>query len=438
MRRAFATVATTLALAAGCLAWGALPALAASCSGASHTMTLSNGTASPGSGLAGSSFTFSVTYTDNACGAPSAISVTVPGVGTIGLVAASSTPDYQAGAVFQASTTLPAGAWTYSFSATSGTGNGLQTSTLATVSPAAVVVTVPPTPTPTPKPTPKPTPAPTPTPKATATPAPKPTPTPRPTATPTPKAAASPTPAGSPAASASSAGRLSTPTPSASRAPLAAAIVMVPGGSGPDDRGFAASVVPGGGGSDGSLLAKLLLSAVISLGGVLLFWGLMVLARRRQAPVVVIESVGAVAAVPTGPSFAETRGMVAVAPPPDTPLEEALIPRWRRPSLRAARQLSERDAPVEHLPILFQAPAPAEADRRLVAYRLVRLGSEPDEFAGEEVGRLDRGDEVEVLREETGYCLVRTPLDAVGWVHRTTLRRLDDELSYELRLETDG
>lgn len=442
MKRALTTLALMLALGAVPLAWGAVPVLAAGgCSSPSRTVALGNGTASPGSGTAGSSFTFSVSYSDSKCSTPPAITVTVIGVGTTGLVPPTPTPtSFQSPVTFTGAMTLPAGTWAYEFDATSGTANGAISVSLTDVSPTVVVAMVPPppppspTPVPTPKPTPVPTPAPTPAPKPTPKATPKPTPTP----TPTPKpAAVSPAPSGSPAASPAlpSARGLATPAPSPSGTPGAAAIALLPGGAGPDDRGLASAGIPDGGGGGDSLLAKLLASAAISLGGIALFWALMTVARRRRDPVPVAET--ATSEPSTGVSFAETRGMVPVAPPPDTPPEEALIPRWRRPSLRAARGLSERDMPMEHVPILFRTPVPSGADRRQVAYRLVRMGTEPDELAGEEVGRLDRGDEVEVLSEEAGYCLVRTPLDAVGWVHRTTLRQLDDEPSFELHLDTD-
>ena len=48
--------------------------------------------------------------------------------------------------------------------------------------------------------------------------------------------------------------------------------------------------------------------------------------------------------------------------------------------------------------------------------------AEPDEYLGQEIGMLDRGDEVEVLRQEASFVLVMTPDEAIGWVHRTTLR----------------
>lgn len=123
-----------------------------------------------------------------------------------------------------------------------------------------------------------------------------------------------------------------------------------------------------------------------------------------------------------GATYAETRGLVTTELPPDTPAEEALIPRWRRPSLREARMRSERDGVTYREPLRFREPPAPESDRRIVSYNLVRLASEPDEYLGQELGMLDRGDEVEVLRQEAGFFLVQTPDDAVGWVHRTTLR----------------
>ncbi len=212
------------------------------------------------------------------------------------------------------------------------------------------------------------------------------------------------------------------------------------GPGGHDGDALTAVDLPGSGGGR-SPITLLLLSGLVTLGGIGLFMALMAGTRRREAlPVAETALPAAQLAVPApaGSSWAETRGLAVAAPAADVPPEEALIPRWRRPSLRAARQLSERDVPIEHMPLLFRSAPDADADRRQVVYRLVRMGTEPDEFAGEEVGRLDRGDEVEVLREEAGYCLVRTPLDAVGWVHRTTLRGFDDGPIFELRLETDA
>jgi hypothetical protein len=106
----------------------------------------------------------------------------------------------------------------------------------------------------------------------------------------------------------------------------------------------------------------------------------------------------------------------------DVPLEEAHIPRWRRPSLRAARQMSDRYPAAARAALRFREPTADGEDRRQVAYRLVRVGSEPDEFSGEEVGRIDRGDEVQVLETEGAYCRIQAPDGITGWIHRTTLQ----------------
>ncbi len=47
-------------------------------------------------------------------------------------------------------------------------------------------------------------------------------------------------------------------------------------------------------------------------------------------------------------------------------------------------------------------PAPAADDRRLIHYRMVHLSDRPDEVLGVEIGRLDEGDEVEVLGASVG------------------------------------
>jgi hypothetical protein len=175
-----------------------------------------------------------------------------------------------------------------------------------------------------------------------------------------------------------------------------------------------------GGGSDRGIRAGSggppLLLAVISAS--LLALGLFAIAlvvRRRRADEPALEP------VVTGSSYAETRGLVAAAIATDVPIEELGIPRWRRPSLRAARGVADRSGPIEHVPVRFGRSTVPGGPRRRVGYRLVRMSTEPDELRGAEVGRLDRGDEVEVLREEASYVLVLTPDETIGWVHRTTL-----------------
>ena len=66
--------------------------------------------------------------------------------------------------------------------------------------------------------------------------------------------------------------------------------------------------------------------------------------------------------------------------------------------------------------VKFQDPPAPGVVRRLVSSRLVPLRAAPGELGGVVAGRLDVGDEVEVVRHEGPYSLVRTPSGAEGWV----------------------
>jgi hypothetical protein len=169
----FAVIAIFLGLVA--LAPGG--ATAASCTGNSHALTLSDGGVAPRSGTTQTTFTFSVTYTDSAGCAPDRIVVTIEGVGEVNMKY--DRGSLTGGAVFQAKLQLQAGRRGYFFEATSGSGAGLRTVKLKNVDPADVVVSKPEDPPDKPTPPPdKPTPRPDPTPKPTREPGPKPTPDP--------------------------------------------------------------------------------------------------------------------------------------------------------------------------------------------------------------------------------------------------------------------
>ena len=387
------------AIASSALVLQAQPVAAVSCGAPKHDIVLSSGAASPGSGSTATSFSFSVVYRDNAGCAPSSIAVTVSGAGTFALAAAST--NFQAGAPFRKTLKLSAGSHTYRFSATSGTGKGLRTVNLTAVSPSVVAVAAP-------KPSPTAKPAPTPPPQP---PTPKPTPRP-PSAKPTKAQAHSPSPApGSPSGSSPSAG-----SPSPSGDPLTAGVFpgldSLGGGglSGPDSRLSPPS---------GTVVALGTLLTVLFFGGI----GL-VLARRRDRGLeeVAGEAAGASAQPSLATSLAgATTGSIA-ATLPGVPLEEMGMPRWRRPSLREARQASPRGGVVEpHKPILFREDPPPDIERRFVRYRIVRVTDAPDEILGAEVGHLGEGDEVEVVERKGMYLRVRTPTGIDGWVHRTTL-----------------
>jgi hypothetical protein len=109
------------------------------------------------------------------------------------------------------------------------------------------------------------------------------------------------------------------------------------------------------------------------------------------------------------------------------PYGEALMPRWRRPSLKTARYASPRIAAAPIAALTFAAGAAAGLERRRVRYDLVALSDIPDEIRGAQVGQLQANDEVEITSRQGAWVKVRTPVGAEGWIHRTTLRSTDDE-----------
>lgn len=126
------------------------------------------------------------------------------------------------------------------------------------------------------------------------------------------------------------------------------------------------------------------------------------------------------------PPVARSATTAQGAPTPTAP-GEAHLPRWLRPSLRA-----ERHAPLPHTaepvatheprqPIRFTSPPSKGVVRSTVAYRLVRVTDGPDDHESNEIGRLDRGDEVEVIGDREGFLKVRTPTGLEGWVPRMVL-----------------
>jgi len=106
----------------------------------------------------------------------------------------------------------------------------------------------------------------------------------------------------------------------------------------------------------------------------------------------------------------------------EIPADEANKPRWLRPTLQDQRGANDRGSlPAFHQPERFAAPGKGGAERRTIAYRLVRLSAGPDDIRFAEVGRLDRGDEVEVIGESDGFLKVRTPAGLEGWVPRVVI-----------------
>jgi hypothetical protein len=115
------------------------------------------------------------------------------------------------------------------------------------------------------------------------------------------------------------------------------------------------------------------------------------------------------------------------AAPSTTPDEEAMLPRWLRPSVRAARVASLRiPAPRERRPPLrFADRVDGATERLVVRYDRVQLLDRPDDALGMPQGELDTGDEIEILERDLIWAHVRTPADRDGWVPAMTLAPAD-------------
>ena len=85
---------------------------------------------------------------------------------------------------------------------------------------------------------------------------------------------------------------------------------------------------------------------------------------------------------------------------PQSGRAESDLPRWRRPSLLAARKADPLRSTASTSTLSFDrgVAAPiAGRERRRIRYRLVRLLDAPDELRSAEIGVLDQGDEVQLL-----------------------------------------
>lgn len=299
-------------------------AAAASCPGAQNTR-LCNGTATPSSGTTSTTFTFSVTYQDVLARVPYFVEVSIDGgayleMGPVGPV------DLVNGTTFAYSTTLGVGTHTYRFMG----GHGITVRYLTNPDPSSVAVAIPtPTPTPTPKATPKPTLAPTPVPTPASTPASTPRPTPKATPKPTPKVRTTPKPTQKTTAHAPGPGSGGNPATPRATTPGGSPAESERAGAATTPPGSGATLTSGGGG--GLPLPLLALSFSVFVGGTFLL-----LATRRRPQ----RADGSAGLFPGPPADAPEPAYATYRrdEQPDTVLDdEANIPRWRRPSVQAAR-----------------------------------------------------------------------------------------------------
>ena len=404
-------------------------------------LDLAAGQAAPGSGTPQTVFDFAVEVSWKAsCSPPQAVRVTIAGVASPTLALSPGQPSTATGTTtvtYAGQRTIgTAGTWTYEFAARLTA--AAPWVVLAGSAPAAITINVPVTPKPTakatpqPKPTPKPTAKATPKPRPTAKPTkapPKATPKPRQTRAPEttsdPKETPAATPPGSEDPTVPPASEHPSTGPDATRRPLTAAVVPPPGGPlPPRGPGLTPPTSPLPGGTSPFDIALVLIAWVaFATAGSLLF--AFALARRTGEDddlppfTFALATAGASASVAGGGAPPAAGAPEAVD---DVPDPEALIPRWRRPSLQAARQ-SHWAEEGTRVPQRFAADAPA-GERRIVAYRLVFVSDRPQDRDAVELGRLDRGDEVEVLALDNGFARVRAPDGLEGWVDASTLDEL--------------
>lgn len=151
--------------------------------------------------------------------------------------------------------------------------------------------------------------------------------------------------------------------------------------------------------------------------------GMVSLSRRRSPDGATVDQAEPGANSIDGPSPGVPADPVVAAMAPEAALDpESLMPRWRRPSLLAARRADPtRLAHVVRSPRRFGPGSDPSPNRRIVRYAVVALLDRPDEVLGRQVSDLMSGDEVEVLDNGASFWEVLCPDGLRGWVHRTTL-----------------
>jgi len=169
-------------------------------------------------------------------------------------------------------------------------------------------------------------------------------------------------------------------------------------------------------------------TTAIALGIVLAgIVGLIGVGRRPRpgAPVAQVAAMQAtLAAAADALRTEESTAIEAMAPPlsPTSVDPEANMPRWRRPSLIAARHNDPtRQAPVYRLPMRFLDDRTNHPDLRIIRYATVPILDRPDEVMGIRLSDLEQGDEVLAVGAAGAFVEVMCASGEHGWVHRTTL-----------------
>jgi hypothetical protein len=116
--------------------------------------------------------------------------------------------------------------------------------------------------------------------------------------------------------------------------------------------------------------------------------------------------------------------------------DDSHIPRWRRPSVAAARFETDnsnavRAASAAAVPpprprLAFAESIDKRAERMLVRYDNVPLLEQPDEAFGRILEELQSGDEVEIIERDSLWAHVRAPTGVAGWTPVMTVTAMTD------------
>lgn len=159
-------------------------------------------------------------------------------------------------------------------------------------------------------------------------------------------------------------------------------------------------------------MAGLVAAAVV--GGILVLVAL----RRMRSEALEGQPAAAFPGVAGAETAAEPLTLSSV-PSSMTP-PEPQVPRWLRPSVRAARFESDNvKAPRPgHARRTFADPPTEGTDRLIVRFDLVQALDRPDEALGVPQEELNTGDEVDVLArdDEAIWTRVRTATGRAGWI----------------------
>lgn len=179
------------------------------------------------------------------------------------------------------------------------------------------------------------------------------------------------------------------------------------------------------------LPARMAVSAVVTTGTVTLAMAFVLFGKRRRdgEQPAADEVLAAAAGTMARPVPASTLVSMTPAPAIVERDAEADLPRWRRPSLLAARKADPLRSVTSATALSFDHGAVGPIDgheRRRIRYRLVRLLDAPDELRGSETGFLDQGDEVQLIERSGAYWLVLCPDGSRGWIHKMTLAEREE------------